>query len=305
MDTLSTVQHIYSIVDRFNFYSSLINLVVGLSGNFLLILIFTNVKAFRGNQCSFYLTVESISNIGLLITNYSLYILNTILGYDLTLTSLPYCKVRSMLLQLFGLFSIYIISCNTLDQYLATNHRYSLRQMSTLKLAHRFALFLLCFCTLHSTLFLIFTEISPTEGCTVVNSIFKKYLSFCYFLVLANGIPVMLTITFSLLAYRNVRRIVRRQVPILRRRLDRQLTAMVLTRVVSGISLGLPFIFITLYQLNLTTDEDNLVKLAIVYLLSYLSYFFLYASYSVRHIFPLTIIYIFSYFFRSIFISSY
>ena len=48
-----------------------------------------------------------------------------------------------------------------------------------------------------------------------------------------NGLlPIFVSSLFSLLAYRNVRRIVRRQIPMDRRRLDQQLTAMIFMRVI-------------------------------------------------------------------------
>ncbi|CAM2711850.1 unnamed protein product [Rotaria socialis] len=43
-------------------------------------------------------------------------------------------------------------------------------------------------------------------------------------------IPIVISALFSLLAYRNVRHIIGRQTPVFRRRLDRQLTAMILLR---------------------------------------------------------------------------
>jgi hypothetical protein len=154
--------------------------------------------------------------------------------------------------------------------------------MSTLKLAHRLIIFNICFCTLHSTLFLIFTEIQSSLGCTVYNPTLKKYLSFFYYPILSNALPLVITISFSLLAYRNVRRIFRRQVPIVRRRLDHQLTAMVLARVICAIVLGLPFICITLYELNLNTSEDNAMKLAIATLIDIIFTSLLFTNFSVN-----------------------
>lgn len=193
-----------------------------------MILVFTNVKIFRGNQCSFYLTVESCSNIGLLIAICSSRIVTRILGYDAASMSPAYCKIRSFIAQICGLCSLCIICCMTFDQYLTTNYRYNLRQMSTIKLAQRLTFIVICFCFLHSILFLIFSQIQPTMGCTVYNPILKKYFAFFYYPILSNALPLIITITFSLMAYLNVRRIVRMKIPLVRRRLDKQLTAMVL-----------------------------------------------------------------------------
>jgi len=154
--------------------------------------------------------------------------------------------------------------------------------MSALKLAHRLTIFFICFCFLHSILFLIFVEIQSSMGCTVYNSILKKYLSYFYYPILSNALPLVITVTFSLLAYRNVRRIVRMQVPLVRRRLDRQLTAMVLARVICTIILGAPFICITLYQLNLNNNEDNYMELAIATLIGIILYSLLNTNFAVN-----------------------
>jgi hypothetical protein len=225
---------------------------------------------------------ESFSDIGLLIAICSSRILNRILGYNPTVASLPWCKIQTLLAQMCGLCSVYIICCTTFDQYLTTNHRYNLRQMSTIKLAHRLTIFVICFCFLHSILFLMFVEIEPSMGCTVYNPTFKKYLSFFYYPVMSNSFPMIVTISWSLLAYRNVRQIVRRQVPIVRRRLDRQLTAMVLARVICAIILGLPFICMTLYQLNLDYSENTDMKSAIVALIGIICNSLLYTNFSVN-----------------------
>ncbi|CAF3388554.1 unnamed protein product, partial [Rotaria sp. Silwood2] len=68
-----------------------------------------------------------------------------------------------------------------------------------------------------------------------------RYLScFCY-PILSGMLPIFIASLFSILAYRNVRRIVRLQIPIVHRRLDRQLTAMVLARTIGFIILTLPY----------------------------------------------------------------
>jgi hypothetical protein len=282
MSSASTAQYIRNIADSYDFYVGLFNLIVGLIGNIFIILVFTNLRLLRGNQCSFYLIIESVSDLGLLIAIYSSRILTNVLGYDPTIVSLPWCKIRAMFAQIFGLWSLFTICCMTFDQYLATNHRYSFRQMSTLKLAHGLTIFNICFCVLHSILYLIFTEIQTSLGCTVYNAILKKYLSFFHIPILSSALPLVITVSFSLLAYRNVRRIVRHQIPLVRRRLESQLTAMVLGRVICIVVLGLPFIFISILELNVNNSEGNYMELAIVDLLSSICYSLLYTNFSVK-----------------------
>ena len=78
-----------------------------------------------------------------------------------------------------------------------------------------------------------FTDIQPSVGCVISNPIYLQYATFFLYPVLEGLLPIVIASFFSLLAFRNVRRIVRRQLPIVRRRLDRQMTAMVLIRVIS------------------------------------------------------------------------
>src|SRR5205085_4869252 len=80
-------------------------------------------------------------------------------------------------------------------------------------------------------------------------------------------LPITISTFSATLAYFNVRRIVRRQVPIVRRRLDRQLTAMVLTKVAFLVVTTLPFVIFRIYTLNRSIDPNDSVRLAIEQLL--------------------------------------
>ncbi|CAF2684068.1 unnamed protein product [Rotaria sp. Silwood2] len=104
-------------------------------------------------------------------------------------------------------------------------------------------------------------------GCTIYNPTIKRYYSYFYYPVMAGILPLTITLTTSILAYNNVRRIIRRQLPVIRRRLDRQMTAMTLARVLVLIICGVPFVCISLYQLNINNSENNYMELSIVGLL--------------------------------------
>ena len=135
---------------------------------------------------------------------------------------------------------------------------------------------------LHSLLFLFYTEIRPPLSCRVYNSIVTKYYSFFYYPILSTAIPFVVTIGFSLLAYSNVRRIVRRQMPIFRRRLDRLMTALVLSRVLCIAVCGLPYIIITLIDLNIHNSGPDDLSFAIRSLVGAIFYTLLYTNFSVR-----------------------
>ena len=84
---------------------------------------------------------------------------------------------------------------------------------------------------------------------------------------------------FSLLAFRNVRKIIRTQIPIQRRRLDRQLTAMVLIRVIFVIPLTLPYVIH--YAYTFTNKNRNNIQLALDQLIAAIAISFAYLHYSV------------------------
>jgi hypothetical protein len=115
--------------------------------------------------------VKSITNIGLILTNSLSGIISYKINQQLTSISVAWCKLNTIFGQMFGLCSVYTICFSTF-------HRYSLRQMGTLKLAYRLTIFNICFIFLHSLFFLIFNQIQSTFACTVYNVIVKRYLSF-------------------------------------------------------------------------------------------------------------------------------
>jgi hypothetical protein len=80
-------------------------------------------------------------------------------------------------------------------------------------------------------------------------------------------LPVIISSLFSLLAYQNVRRVVRHQIPIVRRRLDLQLTAMILLRVALLVLTTLPFVSFQIYQINDPVNQNNSLATAIVQLI--------------------------------------
>jgi len=283
MSSLLALQQIQDITEKYTLYTSLINLVVGTVSNILMILIFTTLRTFRGNQCAFYLTVESVANISLLVAYLPSNIAGDILGRSPAQLSIVWCKIQLMSCYVFGFCSLFTIIFLSLDQYLSTNHRQSWRQISTIKLARLLTFFNVCFAILHNILFLVFAEIG-TLGCTIYHPVAKTYFTFFYYPILGGIVPFIVSGVFSLLAYRNVRRIVRRQVPLVRRRLDHQMTAIALARVVCMIALGLPFVCISLYEFNLNNSENNDMEIAIYNLLSAIAHSLLYVNYAVSDV---------------------
>ena len=141
-------------------------------------------------------------------------------------------NVRIYLVQMASVSSVTIVCFTAIDQYLSTSHYAQLRQLSNFKSARRLVFGLASVVSLFCIPTPIFQEIRRSN-CAIYNSSYNYYYSFVYFCIIIGVLPVTIASSFSLLSYQNVRRIVRRQIPIVRRRLDQQLTAMILARVFS------------------------------------------------------------------------
>jgi len=270
------------ITKKYTLYATIFLLIIGLISNLFLVLIFVTLRVFRGNRCAFFLTMESIANIGLLLSNFPSFIYSSTIDQDLASISIIWCKLQSALTQIFGLCSLFTICFLTFDQFMSTNPRPYWRQISTLKLARRFTFFNICFVILHSIPFLAFSQITKTGGCTIKNPILNSYLTFFYCPILSCFISITVCLTFSKFAYCNVRRIVRRQISVVRRRLDHQLTAMVLARAFCLVLLGLPCIIYSLYLFNVSITENNQLRVATASLVGAIAYSLLYGNFSVR-----------------------
>jgi hypothetical protein len=184
-------------------------------------------------------------------------------GVEPVTVSLAWCKLRTMLPQWFRLMLASIVCFAAIDQFLSTNPVAYLRQLSSLKLAQRQICFATCLCLLHTIPAVVFLKISPLSGCIITNTGLIIYYSFLFYPVLNGFLPILISSMFSILAYQNVRRIVRRQIPIERRRLDQQLTAMIFVRVIFFVLLQLPFAVYRIYSINVNIVQGNTIDYAI------------------------------------------
>jgi hypothetical protein len=248
-------------------YAGSITFATGIIGNIINILVFTNFKFFRNNRCIFYLIIESISDFLYQFFSISLTIPTSIYGDDSTEKSLIWCRLKYLLAQSFGLITFSMICFEAADQYFSTNYRFSLRQTCTLKLARYFAFTTVCLWLSHSILCSFFVNIVPSFGCIISNEIWIRYVTFFFYPVLVGLLPIAIASTFSILAFRNVRRIIRRQIPIQRRRLDHQITAMILLRVVFYVLFALPYIIQRIYVVNVPLTQNDPFNYAIGQLL--------------------------------------
>ncbi|CAF1201446.1 unnamed protein product [Adineta steineri] len=258
----SMAMDILHFTQQYSLYSNSFTFIIGTIGNLLNILVFTTLKLFRNNQCVLYVVTESIANIFQLTTFALIFILTAIYQTDPATSSLFWCKFRGMMVTLCTLISFSTIVFSASHQYLSTSPLFYLRQLSTIKLTK----FLICtsviISLLHNIPFGIFTEIRSSV-CDVFNQNMLNYLSYFYYPVLSGLLPVLIASVFSFLAYNNVRRIVRRQVPIVRRKLDQQLTAMILIRIIVFIVLTVPYDIQRMYTFIAKVNQSNLLYFAV------------------------------------------
>jgi len=263
MASLSTIQRIWTIAQNYTISTSFITFILGFIGNLLNILTFTKLKIFRNNQCIFYLIVESIVDISAVIFYFIIRFLAFLYGTDLTPYSSVWCKIKTIIGQTILLFQLCVVCCSAIDQYLSTSYSVYLRQKSTLTLARRLIIISLCFSLGHSIVLGVYFYARPPVDCVLSHSILTGYYSYFFYPILCGILPILIAGSASILAYRNVRRITRRQLPIVRRRLDRQLTAFVLIRVAFLIIFLTPFVLYRAYAINTNVSPTDFMQLAI------------------------------------------
>ena len=267
----------------FSTYISSINFGLGIIGNLLNILVLTNLKIFRLNRCAFYLIVESVVDIGQVCQFFTTQISQLSMnGVDPGNISPIWCRLRTPIGQWSRMILSSIVCFAAVDQYLTTNPAPYLRQWSSLKLAH--------YQVLYCRLSMPFTCYTFCHFLTnVILNLVARSIIFIWRTILPisinpflNGLlPIFIASLFSLLAYRNVRRIIRRQIPIERRRLDQQLTAMIFMRVIFFVLLELPYTIHRIIVLNVYTIPTNTTGYVINLWIRTISTALVYISYGV------------------------
>ncbi|CAF1080573.1 unnamed protein product [Adineta steineri] len=256
MASSSVSDGIRKFATQYSIYTGCMIFSFGVIGNVLNLLVFTQLKLFRTNRCAFYITIESISNLIYQFLSISVTILTTIYGDDATGRSLIWCKLRYILAQICALTTLYMICFSAVDQFFSTNYRFNLRQMCTLKLGRYTSFIFICCVIIHSIVLGSSYDIQPTFGCVLSNYVWIQYSTYFFYPVLNGLLPIVIASSFSILAYHNVRHIIRRQLPIVRRKLDKQITAMVLMRVIAFVCLVLPYITYRIYAINFPISQS-------------------------------------------------
>jgi hypothetical protein len=241
-------------------YMGTFNVIAGSLGGLLNIIVFLSLKTFRQNSCALYLTVMSFVNVGQLLTGELSRVMITVFGIDWTQKSLIYCKFRSYGVNVFTFISFTYLCLATIDQFLATCVHVYWQQWSNIKLARYLCATLIPFWIIYGIPYIIFYDqvTSSTTGkltCSNTNTIFKSYHTYMNNIILSGGLPTCITVLFGILAYRNVRQIAYRTVPLVRREMDKQLTNMVLVQVLFSFFVVSPYVIGSV--LPTTTDINN------------------------------------------------
>lgn len=277
----STAEPIILVSQQYTIYVSFIILFSGVFGHMCNIFVLTHLKIFRDNPSAFYLIAESIVNLFQMLVPFTTRIAINGFAYDLTQTSLVWCKLRQMLTQSSTLISLSIVCFDAIDQYLSTNYRPYLRQMSTISLAEVLIITATIIWILHGLPAGVYFEIQSTSGCNMYNQGFINYVTYVYYLILTGTLPIGISTVFSVLAYRNVRRIIRRQIAVRRRKLDKQLTAMIIVRVGFLVATTTSYFLQRIYTLSVVISKTDLIHKAVVQLIGAITISFFYLNYSV------------------------
>ncbi|CAF1289234.1 unnamed protein product [Rotaria sordida] len=239
--------------------------IFGVIGEFLNIIVFLSLKTFRQNSCAFYLTIMAMVSIGYLFTDLLTFIM--MYGYNIywTKQSRFYCVVREGFAHTFMLIALACLCLAIIDQFLATCSSPRWQQLCNINLARRLCLTFIVLWFLYGILFFIsydlVTDISTgNSNCKVINEAVKQYLKIWHVLIFLGVLPLSITIIFGYLAYRNVKKLSYRTLPLVRRRLDQQLTVMVLTQAIFSVFTITPYTVINAIILDPYLTQDPIAK---------------------------------------------
>ncbi|CAF1382815.1 unnamed protein product [Didymodactylos carnosus] len=258
-------------------WCEIIHLVLGNTGNILNCVVFLQ-KPLRKNSCSKYFLASSVVNIfilnfGILTNLYSINYRNP-LSY-----SFIYCKLRTYILHSLLMLSRTYIVLACIDRFALCSPHAKRRQFSRPHVADLLiplTAIIWFIIPIHIPIFIIFEQ----QKCVMLG---LYYIFFSiYALIFAGTAPPILMITFSLLAYQNIRRIRNRIQPdvgVSRVRIknrDHQLMSMLFVEVVVYILSTVLYPLNTIYSaLTLYDSRKNAERLSIENFLTFLTGAFL------------------------------
>lgn len=218
-------------------------IIVGVIGNAINVLIFASDRSYRTTVCTFYYLIASIQSIITLSINVGIRVAFDGFSVELGRTSVASCKVRRYCAGVFSLIPLCFACLAAIDQFFATSSDVRVRNLSSIKWAHRIAIIVIISCCLYGTPYIIFANLAPNTGiCIYTNTIFQVYVPLFVVLVLAITVSLILII-FGYLAYRNIQR----TTALAEQGAQIQLTRMVCMQVILTVSCLTPYCVYTIY----------------------------------------------------------
>jgi len=230
--------------------------ITGLLGNGINILIFISERSYRRTPCTFYFLIGSIYNLAFIIPTSPTRILSAGFGMDFIRTSDVFCKIRQFCLLVFNIISISCSCLATIDQFLATSRKSSIRNLSQIKWAYRLVIIVQIIWYLQGIPVLLYQNISPiTNSCIVTNPQYSTYIPI-FLLGFMCIIPISIMCLFTWLTYRNIHQ----AIALVEQHIDRQLVRMTFMQVVLVILSFLPYGIYNAYTyitVNVTKDSNR------------------------------------------------
>ncbi|CAF1263936.1 unnamed protein product [Adineta ricciae] len=255
---------LFQDAQQLSLYAGLFLLVFGIIGNGINILVFTKVRIYRINPCTFYFLMGSIDNLFYICLNLPIRILIVSFQIDVIGSSDIWCKIRNFLLTAPSLISITFSCLATIDQFFVTSKSAFLRNCSQIKWAHRISILVIIFwCVYCIHIFFVVRIVPSTKVCTSDNPSYLVY-SAVYLLAIICGIPVGIMTLFGILTYRNIRQTIRPA----ELHYDRQLIRMTLIHVALVAVSLIPYGINNAYSLVTAGTVKNLNQQMIEYLVS-------------------------------------
>lgn len=207
-----TIAILNAVSAQINRYLSLGILLFGTIGNLLNCLALSQ-RTLRCNPCASFFLVSSLSSLLTLLAGLTVRLLS---GWsaDLTETVDWLCKLRAFVLFAFRTAASWLITLATIDRWLSSSASAALRQLSSLKNAHRGMLVTVCLAMLAYAQFFYCFEanlVGTPLRCYGKTPLCRLIYDF-QFICLTVFIPTILMLSFGLLTIVNVRQSAARRV---------------------------------------------------------------------------------------------
>ena len=255
------------ISHKINLYFGSIILFAGIFGSILNLIVFSRL---RQTSSSLYLLIISVLNIGQLLTGLLTRVM--ISGFDLDWTnhSLFYCKFRQFFNQFCSSTSFSLICLATIDQYFITCSNRHWHRYSNMKIARFSTIFFICFWILHGVPYLIYNEHTTILNsnrffCVTANEALRNYFFFFYNTFLASLLPVAINSIFAVLVHQNLQQNAEKNLFIIRRTFEKQLTTIILVQDLFSFCFLMPHIFGNLFTFHsvMINDLSSIPKLIV------------------------------------------